>query len=151
MLEAGPVARVALSLQGRIKEQIGSRFSTSRAIGKLVGSAQIGFKIQERHETVVIGFCLCQMLYVHSQMSQHGLFSFALPVCTSPMTPSLQVGLHLLLQFRMLAELETTAKVTLAEHARGSAMTINIRRIVTGHDANGKAVVRIDDVGAHVA
>ena len=30
-------------------------------------------------------------------------------------------------------------------------MTINIRRVVTGHDANGKAVVRIDDVGAHVA
>src|SRR6185295_15510495 len=32
----------------------------------------------------------------------------------------------------------------------GSAMTINIRRVVTGHDAHGKAVVRIDDVGAHV-
>jgi quercetin dioxygenase-like cupin family protein len=30
-------------------------------------------------------------------------------------------------------------------------MTINIRRVVTGHDAHGKAVVRIDDVGAHVA
>jgi quercetin dioxygenase-like cupin family protein len=30
-------------------------------------------------------------------------------------------------------------------------MTINIRRVVTGHDANGKAIVRIDDVGAHVA
>ena len=30
-------------------------------------------------------------------------------------------------------------------------MSINIRRVVTGHDANGKAVVRIDDVGAHVA
>ena len=30
-------------------------------------------------------------------------------------------------------------------------MTINIRRVVTGHDANGKAVVKIDDVGAHVA
>ena len=30
-------------------------------------------------------------------------------------------------------------------------MAINIRRVVTGHDANGKAVVRIDDVGAHVA
>ena len=30
-------------------------------------------------------------------------------------------------------------------------MTINIRRVVTGHDANGKVVVRIDDVGAHVA
>ena len=30
-------------------------------------------------------------------------------------------------------------------------MTINIRRVVTGHDTNGKAVVRIDDVGAHVA
>ena len=29
-------------------------------------------------------------------------------------------------------------------------MTINIRRVVTGHDANGKAVVKIDDVGAHV-
>jgi quercetin dioxygenase-like cupin family protein len=29
-------------------------------------------------------------------------------------------------------------------------MTINVRRVVTGHDANGKAVVRIDDVGAHV-
>ena len=24
-------------------------------------------------------------------------------------------------------------------------MTINIRRVVTGHDANGKAIVRIDD------
>ena len=30
-------------------------------------------------------------------------------------------------------------------------MAINIGRVVTGHDANGKAVVRIDDVGAHVA
>jgi quercetin dioxygenase-like cupin family protein len=30
-------------------------------------------------------------------------------------------------------------------------MTINIRRVVTGHDAHGKAVVRIDDVGTHVA
>jgi quercetin dioxygenase-like cupin family protein len=30
-------------------------------------------------------------------------------------------------------------------------MAINIRRVVTGHDANGKAVVRIDDVGTHVA
>ena len=30
-------------------------------------------------------------------------------------------------------------------------MTINIRRVVTGHDANGKAIVRIDDVGAYVA
>jgi quercetin dioxygenase-like cupin family protein len=30
-------------------------------------------------------------------------------------------------------------------------MSINIRRVVTGHDANGKAVVRIDDVGARVA
>jgi len=30
-------------------------------------------------------------------------------------------------------------------------MTINIRRVVTGHDAHGKAVVKIDDVGAHVA
>lgn len=29
-------------------------------------------------------------------------------------------------------------------------MTINIRRVVTGHDADGKAVVRIDDRGAHV-
>jgi hypothetical protein len=29
-------------------------------------------------------------------------------------------------------------------------MTINIRRVVTGHDTNGKAVVNIDDVGAHV-
>jgi len=42
-------------------------------------------------------------------------------------------------------------KVTLAQQTRGSAMTINIRRVVTGHDANGKAVVKIDDVGAHVA
>jgi quercetin dioxygenase-like cupin family protein len=33
----------------------------------------------------------------------------------------------------------------------GEVMAINIRRVVTGHDANGKAVVRIDDVGAHVA
>jgi quercetin dioxygenase-like cupin family protein len=30
-------------------------------------------------------------------------------------------------------------------------MTINIRRVVTGHDANGKAIVQIDDVGSHVA
>ena len=30
-------------------------------------------------------------------------------------------------------------------------MAINIRRVVTGHDANGKAVVSIDDVGANVA
>ena len=29
-------------------------------------------------------------------------------------------------------------------------MTINVHRVVTGHDANGKAVVRIDDAGAHV-
>jgi quercetin dioxygenase-like cupin family protein len=29
-------------------------------------------------------------------------------------------------------------------------MAINVRRVVTGHDANGKAVVRIDDVGTHV-
>jgi quercetin dioxygenase-like cupin family protein len=28
-------------------------------------------------------------------------------------------------------------------------MPLNIRRVVTGHDANGKAVVKIDDVGAH--
>jgi len=30
-------------------------------------------------------------------------------------------------------------------------MTINIRRVVTGHNNNDKAIVRIDDVGAHVA
>jgi len=30
-------------------------------------------------------------------------------------------------------------------------MTINIRRVVTSHDANGKAIVRIDDMGTHVA
>lgn len=30
-------------------------------------------------------------------------------------------------------------------------MTIHIRRVVTGHDVHGKAIVRIDDVGAHVA
>ena len=29
-------------------------------------------------------------------------------------------------------------------------MPINLRRVVTGHDANGKAVIRIDDVGANV-
>jgi quercetin dioxygenase-like cupin family protein len=29
-------------------------------------------------------------------------------------------------------------------------MAINVRRVVTGHDATGKAIVRIDDVGAHV-
>ncbi len=28
-------------------------------------------------------------------------------------------------------------------------MTLNIRRVVTGHDRNGKATVRIDDMGAH--
>jgi hypothetical protein len=33
-----------------------------------------------------------------------------------------------------------------AQDARGEAMPINIRRVVTGHDANGKAVVRIDDM-----
>jgi mannose-6-phosphate isomerase-like protein (cupin superfamily) len=33
----------------------------------------------------------------------------------------------------------------------GEGMPLNIRRVVTGQDANGKAVVRIDDVGAHVA
>ena len=33
----------------------------------------------------------------------------------------------------------------------GEVMAINIRRVVTGHDDNGKAMVRIDDVGAHVA
>src|SRR5262245_7789732 len=38
----------------------------------------------------------------------------------------------------------------MAQPVRGSVMTINIRRVVTGHDANGKAVVKIDDVGAHV-
>jgi len=30
-------------------------------------------------------------------------------------------------------------------------MTINIRRVVTSHDANGKAIVRIDDMVTHVA
>src|SRR6266705_3356629 len=103
MLEAGTVTRIVLSLQGRIKKQIGSRFATSRAIGKLVSSTQIRLKIQEGHETVVIGFCLCQMLYVHSQVSQHGLLSCALPAYASHMTQSLQAGLHWLLQFRMLA------------------------------------------------
>ena len=29
-------------------------------------------------------------------------------------------------------------------------MAIKVRRVVTGHDKHGKAVVRIDDVGAHV-
>jgi quercetin dioxygenase-like cupin family protein len=29
-------------------------------------------------------------------------------------------------------------------------MTMHIRRVVTGHDENGKAVVKIDDVGANV-
>ncbi len=28
-------------------------------------------------------------------------------------------------------------------------MALNVRRVITGHDANGKAVVRIDDVGAN--
>ena len=28
-------------------------------------------------------------------------------------------------------------------------MTLNVRRVVTGHDKNGKAMVRIDDLGAH--
>lgn len=28
-------------------------------------------------------------------------------------------------------------------------MALNIRRVVTGHDANGKAVVKIDDLGAN--
>lgn len=28
-------------------------------------------------------------------------------------------------------------------------MTLNIRRVITGHDADGKAVVRIDDTGAN--
>lgn len=28
-------------------------------------------------------------------------------------------------------------------------MALNIRRVITGHDADGKAVVRIDDVGAN--
>lgn len=30
-------------------------------------------------------------------------------------------------------------------------MTVNVRRVITGHDENGKAVVRIDDVGANRA
>lgn len=30
-------------------------------------------------------------------------------------------------------------------------MTLNIRRVITGHDSEGKAVVRIDDVGANRA
>ncbi len=29
-------------------------------------------------------------------------------------------------------------------------MTLNIRRVVTGHDRSGKAIVKIDDMGAHV-
>lgn len=29
-------------------------------------------------------------------------------------------------------------------------MAIHVRRVVTGHDKNGKAVVKIDDVGKHV-
>ena len=29
-------------------------------------------------------------------------------------------------------------------------MAINVRRVVTGHDEHGKAVVKIDDVGKHV-
>jgi mannose-6-phosphate isomerase-like protein (cupin superfamily) len=29
-------------------------------------------------------------------------------------------------------------------------MAIHVRRVVTGHDENGKAVVKIDDVGKHV-
>ena len=28
-------------------------------------------------------------------------------------------------------------------------MSLNVRRVVTGHDKNGKAVVRVDDVGAN--
>src|SRR5215813_3963449 len=102
MLEARSVTRVAFSLQSWIKEQIGSRFATSRAIGKLVSSTQIGLKLQEWHETVVIGFCLCQMLYIHSQMSQHSLLSCALPACTSYAIVSSR-RLHWLLQFRILA------------------------------------------------
>jgi quercetin dioxygenase-like cupin family protein len=30
-------------------------------------------------------------------------------------------------------------------------MALNVRRVVTGHDRNGKAVVRIDDIGANRA
>ena len=30
-------------------------------------------------------------------------------------------------------------------------MALNVRRVVTGHDRNGKAVVRIDDLGANLA
>ena len=30
-------------------------------------------------------------------------------------------------------------------------MTISIRRVVTGHDENGKPIVRIDDIGKHTA
>lgn len=30
-------------------------------------------------------------------------------------------------------------------------MTLSVRRVVTGHDEDGKAVVKIDDVGAHGA
>jgi quercetin dioxygenase-like cupin family protein len=30
-------------------------------------------------------------------------------------------------------------------------MAVKLRRVVTGHDANGKAVVKIDDVGANVS
>src|SRR4029453_6362398 len=114
MLEAGTVTRVALSLQGRIKEQIRSRFATSRAIGKLVISTQIGLKIQEGHETVVIGFCPCQMLYVHSQMSQHGLLSFALSACTSYITQSFQEDCTCSCSSVSLPELKTIEKVTLA-------------------------------------
>ncbi len=40
--------------------------------------------------------------------------------------------------------------VTEAKNDRGKEMTINIRRVVTGHDEHGKAVVRIDERGANV-
>jgi quercetin dioxygenase-like cupin family protein len=29
-------------------------------------------------------------------------------------------------------------------------MALNVRRVITGHDANGKAIVKIDEIGKHV-
>jgi quercetin dioxygenase-like cupin family protein len=40
--------------------------------------------------------------------------------------------------------------ITFPRARRTKAMSLNVRRIVTGHDANGKATVKIDEVASNV-
>ncbi len=54
--------------------------------------------------------------------------------------------------FKSLQErMDTTTPGGVRTRQVGAVMAITIGRVVTGHDANGNAVVRIDDVSAHVA